>query len=167
MENLGIDYKLLIAQIVNFLLFFFIFKKYIAKPFFQFLQAEKKKEQEKETILQKAAKMEEENALREKEWKTAARKDKEKMMEDVKEQGTKVKEEMMVQAKKEAVEYVEKAKKQIQEERMALNKEMKERTLDLSLYLVDKALKNYLTDDVKKGLTEYILKNSSKDIGKI
>ena len=44
---------------------------------------------------------------------------------------------------------------------------MKEKTLDLSLYLVDKALKNYLTDDVKKGLTEYILKNSSKDIGNI
>ena len=47
MENLGIDLKLMIAQSINFLLFFFIVKKFIAKPFTNFLEEEKNKEKEK------------------------------------------------------------------------------------------------------------------------
>jgi F0F1-type ATP synthase membrane subunit b/b' len=41
MENLGIDGKLLSAQLINFILFFIIYKKYIAKPFMAFLKKEK------------------------------------------------------------------------------------------------------------------------------
>jgi len=66
MESLGVDVKLLIAQIVNFLLFFLIFKKFIAKPFSQFLVTEKQKEQERERILLEL-KQKEDNFLKEKE----------------------------------------------------------------------------------------------------
>jgi len=43
MEGLGVDVKLLIAQVINFLLFFYIFKKYLAKPFQKYLDEETKK----------------------------------------------------------------------------------------------------------------------------
>ena len=46
MENLGIDVKLLIAQVVNFALFLFIFHRFISKPFLRFLDSEKKKDEE-------------------------------------------------------------------------------------------------------------------------
>ena len=46
MENLGINVKLIIAQIINFALFFLIYKKFIAKPFVNFINGEKKKEEE-------------------------------------------------------------------------------------------------------------------------
>ena len=41
MENLGIDIKLLIAQMINFGLFFFIIKKFVTKPFLNFVEDEK------------------------------------------------------------------------------------------------------------------------------
>ncbi len=64
MEKLGVDLKLLIAQAINFILFFFIVKKYIAKPFSQFLKSEKENEKEKELSLQKAKKLEEDLKLK-------------------------------------------------------------------------------------------------------
>src|SRR3989344_4575625 len=56
MEGLGIDLKLLIAQIINFGLFFYVFKRFLAKPFVSFIDEEKQKEAERETSLQKAKK---------------------------------------------------------------------------------------------------------------
>ena len=47
MDKLGIDVKLLIAQLVNFGLFFFIFQKFIAKPFLGLIKSEEKKEKAK------------------------------------------------------------------------------------------------------------------------
>ena len=37
MENLGIDGKLLLAQIINFVLFFILVTKFVVKPFTAFL----------------------------------------------------------------------------------------------------------------------------------
>ena len=45
MENLGIDIKLLIAQLINFGIFFFIIAKFVAKPFTKFLNEERNKDE--------------------------------------------------------------------------------------------------------------------------
>jgi F0F1-type ATP synthase membrane subunit b/b' len=37
MDKFGLDIKLLIAQVTNFAIFFFVFKKFMAKPFAQFV----------------------------------------------------------------------------------------------------------------------------------
>ncbi len=50
MENLGVDIKLLIAQLVNFLLFLYIFKKFVSNSFETFLKEERKKEEIKSKI---------------------------------------------------------------------------------------------------------------------
>jgi len=53
MEKLGVDIKLLIAQITNFILFFIVFKKLVSKPFKNFLDDERKKEELKEKLSDK------------------------------------------------------------------------------------------------------------------
>src|SRR3990167_7297238 len=51
MEALGIDLKLLLAQTINFVLFFIIFKKFLYAPFLKFLDMERKNELEKQRLL--------------------------------------------------------------------------------------------------------------------
>ena len=46
-SGLGIDLKLMLAQTINFLLFLFLFSKFIVPNFFKFIQKEKKEEEKK------------------------------------------------------------------------------------------------------------------------
>src|SRR3989344_4531891 len=111
MEGLGIDLKLLIAQIINFGLFFYVFKRFLAKPFVSFIDEEKQKEAERETSLQKAKKLEDELLKKEQQAQEKARK-----------------------------------------------------VAKLSLFIVQNTLREVLSDDLRKKITERILKNSSKHI---
>ena len=51
-SGLGIDLKLMLAQTINFLLFLFLFGKFIVPNFFKFIQKEKKEEEERIKILE-------------------------------------------------------------------------------------------------------------------
>src|SRR3989338_3337174 len=148
MEQLGIDLRQIAAQLINFVLFFLIFKKFIATPFLHFLNEGRKKEKEAEDILAKL-KSDEENLSQ----KQA------KMKEEMKKEMERV----LTEAKKEAEGIKDRAKKQLEEEREKLNQAAKERMIDLSVAIVDKAFKDYLDEDTKKRITRYILNNLAKD----
>ena len=62
MGQLGLDIKQIVAQVLNFILFFLIFKKFIASPFANFLNQEQRKEKEAQDILTKL-KQDEESLL--------------------------------------------------------------------------------------------------------
>jgi len=164
MENLGIDYKLLIAQIINFGLFFFIFKKFIAGPFMNFLSREKKNEAEKQKALVLALNQEEKMKEEEKKARTEMKKEVDALIKQAKQDAGRVREEMIGRAEKEAAEIVERAKKQLNEEKTALYKELKNRTGEMSVLLINKALNNYLDEESRKKLTRYILNNLTKEI---
>src|SRR3990167_6759146 len=138
MEGLGIDLKLLIAQIINFGLFFYVFKRFLAKPFVSFIDEEKQKEAERETSLQKAKKLEDELL--------------------------KKKQQAQEKARKEAQEIKKKAQKQIELEKETIYADAKEKVAKLSLFIVQNTLREVLSDDLRKKITERILKNSSKHI---
>lgn len=164
MENLGIDGKLLLAQLINFGLFFILFKKYIARPFFTFLSQEKEKEKEKEDLLAKLKKGEEELFIKENEMKKKLQKEEEEMVEKAKKEAALIREELIREANKEKETIIAKGKKQIEEERQKLNKTVKHTVGELSIFLVNQALHDYLDVESKKKLTTYILKNLSKAI---
>ena len=75
MENLGIDGKLLLAQMINFVLFFFLVKKFIVKPFTTFLNQERTNEEEKNKLLEKLKKSEEAGIEAEKKMKEKMKKE--------------------------------------------------------------------------------------------
>ncbi|MCL4364381.1 hypothetical protein M1328_04030 [Patescibacteria group bacterium] len=165
MESLGIDVKLLIAQLINFALFFFIFKKFIAKPFSKFLNIEVEKEKEKEKILTDLKQKEEKMLNEEKKARNRAKQQFDEAIKSAKEEAAKVRENLLIEAKTESEEVVARGRKQIEEEKEKMEKDVKKNIGDLSIAIVSKALDEFLDTDAKKNVTKVILKSYAKKSG--
>ncbi len=164
MESLGINIKFLIAQIINFALFLFIFRKFISKPFSMFLNDEIKKEQEKERMFQEIKKKEESIGAMEGKAREKVKKEYDAAVKQVKEEVAKLKASLIDDAKKSADEIVLKGKAQVEDEREKMYKEVRKKIADLSILLVEKGLDQFLTKDRQKEITQYILKNLPKHL---
>src|SRR3989344_4050860 len=138
MESLGVDIKLLIAQIINFALFYFIFKRYIAKPFSRFFNLEVEKEKEKEMILQKLKKQEEELIKKETLMRQNLKKESDLVLKNAKQEGEVLKKDILASAKKEADETVNKGRRQIEEERKKMEDDQNKKALNIALITVEK-----------------------------
>lgn len=161
MENLGIDAKLLLAQVLNFILFFILIKKFIVKPFNVFLDQEKKQDKEKEEALAKIKKSEENILNEQNKAQQKAKKELDIILAQAKKDSQLIKQEMITEAQKEADEIKERMKKQLLQEKEELYKEVKEQIAKVSMYLVENGLKDSLDDNTKKKITVKILKNLS------
>jgi F-type H+-transporting ATPase subunit b len=163
MENLGIDTKLIIAQLVNFGIFFFIFQKFISKPFFAYLKKQKEEEETRAEftteIEKRKSKLDAEDAKLEKERKKAL----DKALLDAKQDAEEVKQEIIETARKEAAEIVAKGHVQIAEEKKELYKDLRQQIASVSMIVVEKALREYLTDDAQKKVTQNIVKHIPED----
>jgi len=164
MESLGINIKLLLAQVINFFLFFLIFRKFISKPFSKFLDTEIKNESEKDRILVELKKKEEAVITLEARMKEKVKKEYDLQMKQVKEEAQKIKASLAEEAKKTADEIIERGKKQTENERELMYKEMKKKIMEISLALVAKGLSQFLNKNNQKEVTQYILKNLPKDL---
>ena len=162
MENLGIDVKLLIAQGINFALFFIVFKKFLAKPFSAFLTSEQKKDKERERIMSNLQKQEEEYTVKEAAFKKRLKKEEDEFIKKAKEDAQRVKADLMTEAKHEADQLVAKAKKEMQSEKEEMYQEVKKKAGELSLIMVAKALEDSLDESSKKKITAHILTNLNK-----
>ncbi len=159
MENLGIDFKIMIAQAINFVLFFIIVKKFIAKPFSRFLEEEHDKEREKQRLLESAKKIEEDLKVKEQKMKAEGQKQMKLIIDETKKNAQILKEELAEEARKEAEGIKEKMKNQINEEKEALYKDVKKKVAELSFDIVNKGLKDALDEETQKKITQKILKN--------
>lgn len=164
MEKLGINIKLLIAQLINFGLFFFIFKKYLAKPFANFMSDEAKKEKEKEKILTEIKNKEEEMLASQAKSKASLKKEYDLALKNAKEEALELKKKHLVEAKKDAEQIIVRARKQIETERGQMEKEMKKKIFELSTTIVDKGFSNFLTSEMQKEINRNILKNLPKNL---
>lgn len=159
MEQLGIDYKLMLAQIVNFAIVFFLVRKFVATPFLGFLKKEKSNQEEKdktESLVkqQKEELVQEENKLKGR-WKQEAK----VLLKQAEEEAEKKRVMLVKEAQAEAEEIRNKARRQIEEERKSAEKEMRGKVIDLALTMVDKGLNDYLDSQAQKEVTQYIIKN--------
>lgn len=164
MENLGIDPKLLIAQIVNFILFFIIIKKFIAKPFTRFVDKQKHEETEKERIINDLKKSEEDLDKKEIQATETIKKRESQAMQEAKEQAETIKNQIIQDAKDEAQDIIKKAKEQIENERKTLEVNIKKKTVDLSMLLLEKVLKKSLDINQKRKITKDILIRSKEKV---
>lgn len=164
MENLGIDPKLLIAQLLNFVLFFILFQKLISRPFLNFLRQERKKEEEKQHALSEIKKKEDTMSTMEQEMRHKAKKQIDEILAAAKTDAERLRQDMSAQARKEADQIVARARQEIGEEKTKLYKEVKEKAVELSTLIVTSALQEYLTEDVQKKVTHHILNNVSKEV---
>ena len=163
MENLGVDIKLLIAQLINFGIFFFIYKKFIAGPFISMMQSEKKKDGERKKLLEDVAKQKETLALVEKTARDEIHKKTEESLKAVRHAAELEKAELVKKAHAESAEIVKRASRQIEEERHTMEKEYKETLAKVSVMTVEHVLKDFLTEDMQKQVNAKVLSNLEKN----
>ena len=163
MDNLGIDLKLLIAQVINFGLFFILFKKFIAKPFLNLIKEEEDNEQKKEQLKEKLLKQDEEIESKRNSFKDEIDKKEEEIVASAKERGKAVEKKIIEDAETQAIRIKQDAAVEIASEKQDLYKQIKQKIVELSLIIVDKSLKNVLNEETKKRITASIIKNLPKD----
>ncbi|MFA9288428.1 MAG: hypothetical protein ACEQSA_00930 [Weeksellaceae bacterium] len=163
MENLGIDGKLLFAQLVNFGIFFFVFQRFISKPFLKFLKEQKETEEMRSKMAQE---LEERQAVLEAKDKEANKKRKDELDKAIaaaKKEAQVVKQEIMAEAKAEAEDLIKKTRTQMAEERETMYKDMRQQIAQVSMMVVEKALTEYLTGDAQEKVTKNIIKHIPDD----
>jgi len=159
MENLGIDIKLLIAQLINFGIFFFIIAKFVAKPFTKFLNEERNKDEEKVNLLDKLKRSEEVAVESEKKMREKVKKELDIIFAQSKKEAQEMKGELVKQAESDAQDIRDKSKKLLEEEKNILYREVKDKIVKTSLIIVEKALKESLDESSRKQVTNFIIKN--------
>lgn len=164
MENLGIDVKLMLAQLINFVLFFVIIKKFVAKPFQSFLDKERENEKEKRRLLEAAQKQEETALARQKQFEKKMKDEFDKTLAEAKGEAAKIKQEILADASREGEAIKEAAKKDIERQKETLYKQVKRKVSDLSLFIVAKALREILDPEARKKISAKILNSLPKTI---
>jgi F-type H+-transporting ATPase subunit b len=159
MENLGIDGKLLLAQIINFVLFFILVKKFVVKPFIAFLNQERNKDEEKNKLLEKLKKSDEAAIEETKKMKEKMKKEFEVLFVQAKKEAQSLRADLIKQAEVDAQEIRNKNKKLLEEEKNTLYREVKDKIIKTSLIIVEKALKESLDESSRKQVTDFIVKN--------
>lgn len=162
MENLGIDIKLIVAQMVSFGVFYFVFMKFISQPLFKFLKKQKEQEELRvklaEELEQRNAKLEEKDKAMDKERKVALN----KAIAASKKDAQIVKNEIITEAKNEAQRIIDTAKAQIESERETMQKNMRKQVAQICVMIVEKALRDYLTPQARKDITKHIIEQAPK-----
>jgi F0F1-type ATP synthase membrane subunit b/b' len=164
MENLGIDVKLIIAQSINFLVFFLIYKKFIANGFLKFLNEEKKKSEIIASLDQEITKKREELLEEKKQLKYEVKKEVEALRRSLMEEINEEKKKILENAKKEAALFKERSKKQIEEEQVKMQTEFKKKISDFITLAIESAFKDFLDEKQEKEIMSRVFKNLKKTV---
>lgn len=164
MENLGIDTKLIIAQLINFGLFFFVFKRFMARPFQNFVAKERKEQEEHQRLLATSRQAEERMEKTEKEFKDKMKKEQARILDEAKKEAETVRRDLIDQAHAEAEEIRSRALAQVEQEKADLEAKTKEHITKVGMLVVSQSLQDVLNEDMKKKITDSIIKNSGKRI---
>lgn len=163
MENLGIDLKLIFSQILNFAVFYFIFARFIAKPFKAYLARQKQLEQEREALAATIKKQQDDLVAEQESIKETMKKELATALAKAKEEGKIARDEAVAKAQAEAADIIKKAHEQTKQERLEMEKGIADRTTQMSLVLLNKGLNEFLNEDAKKQVTKYIIDKFSKE----
>lgn len=162
LENFGFDFTLFIAQIINFLIIAFIFKKFLYKPLLKTLKDRQKtiikglKDAEDAEIERAEAETQKDIIL------TKAAKEAEKIIEETKTEAVKIKDTILAEAKEDAEKIFKSAKDQADAAMDDMQRRAKKASVDNSVSILSKALDTLLGKEEK----EKILSKSIKELHK-
>jgi len=157
-DKLGIDLKLLIAQIVNFLILLFILTKLLYKPILGLLDKRKKMiektVEDSQKVEERLLKLEEEKAKVLSEASEKAMKEMERVKKEAEEERQKV----LTNAKKEISSLAERYRGQLQAEKSKMLEEIKGEIAGIIVRSSEKIIKREFGKDDQKRLEEAIKK---------
>jgi F-type H+-transporting ATPase subunit b len=161
-SKLGLDWKLIIAQIVNFSILAFFLTKFLYKPIIKILDERKKnlEEDEKKSCLieerLKSVEVAKEEVLIE------ARKESEKIIKQSERGAKEIKEVLTKEAQAESEKIRSEAKKQIQSEREKMMEDVKKELGGLISLSIEKALGNVSDKNTQSKLVEEAVSIANK-----
>jgi F-type H+-transporting ATPase subunit b len=160
MESLGIDLKLILAQIVNFLALFFLLNKFLYKPILKFLDERKKKI---EASLINAEKISKQLAAIEEQQKQIleqARLSASRIISEGKKFGQEEKEKIIEEAKKKAGEEMKKGVALARQELEKAQGQLRQEAVNIAAEMAKKVLEK-LSDEEKHKLLKTSLDEKS------
>lgn len=140
MESIGIDFKILLSQIVNFLILFFLLSWLLYKPILKILNQRRKKIEESMALAEKTKKESEELDQKTREMIEKTKKEALGILEETKQQAEKNKKEIQAQASKEAEFLMKKAEERIREQKQEMMRELRQETVNLTIITTEKLL---------------------------
>lgn len=161
-KNFGLEPVLLAAQIVNFLIIFFILKKFLYKPVLEIL---KKREDAIKDGLKKAEETQilfEKTALKEKEILKNAQREALKIIEDTKKQAQEQQRQNEELIKKQAEKMLNETKIQIQEETKRVEKELAVNVSRLAVNFLKKTVEELFEKKDQQKIISRALKQIEK-----
>jgi len=155
---LGLNVKILIAQLINFAILFFVLYKFGYKPMLQFLDDRKEKIEKgvenAESAMQKLVELEE----KEKEVIKKAKQESLAIIEESKEQGEEKRKQIIEKAKQEIGQIINQEKAKMQTEKAETLKEIKKEISGLVVDAVEKVLDEKMDAKADKELIQKIAK---------
>lgn len=158
MDKIGVEPVALLTQIINFLLMVLILSKILYKPILKMLDERKKKIEEGLKFTEKMQ-LEMENLEKKKaEILDKAREEVKKIIEEGKKAGKSVEADIIKSAHEEAKHIIESGKKEIESEKAKMLKALHRETIDISVTMVEKILKDVLSAEDQKSIIDKKLK---------
>lgn len=162
MEALGIDYKLLIAQLVNFIIFYFIFKKFFSKPLEHFIDAQKKNEQERERITHELKKKEENAKATEQKIIAQAQEQSSRIINEAKQEAERLKKDILQKTQMESAHIKAQAKQYLEEEKSTLYRDLKSDVIKTSVLMLKSSLREVIDEKMQRDITDKLLQKLEK-----
>ena len=162
LQNFGFEPVYFAAQIVNFLILAFVFKRYLYKPILKTLADRKEKITQSLEDAEKArTALEEADAKREEILKKASTEG-QKIIEDAKSGAEELKNEILTKSRADGEKMIKDAREQIDIEMQKAVTEVKGMAIDLSQKVLEKALSDLFTKDEKNKILKRNITTLSK-----
>ena len=159
--KLGIDWRLLIAQLINFLILLFVLRRFAYKPLLKLLDERKQKIADGLANAQKAKSNLEEAGKERQEIISTAKKGASEIISLAEAAAQKNREETLKEAKAGVEKIVAEARKQIESEKNKMIGEIKSEITELVILAAEKTASIKLDDKKDKELIEKIIKESA------
>ena len=141
-HSLGIDWKVMIAQLINFAILFFVLKKFAVGPVMKMLEKREARIREQQNAGEIiAAKLGDIDRQKE-DILNSARRESQKIIRDAENSAERLREEMQRSAEREAGKIIMTGKRQVEDERLKAETELKKEIGELIALSVEKAVGN-------------------------
>jgi F-type H+-transporting ATPase subunit b len=165
MDKLGIEPKLLLAQIVNFSIIIIVLGKFLYKPILGMLAKRKKEIEEGLKLTEKMREEEEKFQQKKQKMLDGTRIEAQQILEDARKQAKDEEKEILDAAHKEADAIIAKGKADAQNARLEMEKGLKGSAIELAVAMSSRLLQKVLTtEDKHKILSKHIKELESMHI---
>lgn len=159
---IGIDWKLLIAQIINFLILLYLLKRFLYRPILNILDKRQKEVDEGLKAATHSKDIEQKMLERQKEIMKDTRAEAQNIIAVARDEAEKIKAETLKKVEKETENLKTRANLQIEKDRTTMQQELKKEIVHLSVLVASKVISQRLDEEGNKKLVEKTLNELKK-----